>query len=979
MRDDDSPTALRESLDKAEKAFNRSFSSHKPSKLGDFTTFFGLPISEEDAKSSVKTGIEMLKQYAPYVLIFNEKFHSITIEDHEGTRCFKVVNSSELEMNVPQQITVTERNNENERERKYLFAKNEEKTSVIVPLESNDDEFVCVGVEQTPKIFKGFPLVGTGSYSFPAIINSSNFNVKSTRDSLPLQEGEENKRNREIIEEACVLLVALVEHAASNKWHHVPQWVKVPPIKNQGDSGMEWFREHMKEKFVEKIRETDVVLNADDNVIAPNAARLPLLNLENGERDLENGEGVEVLWDLLENVQGFRETLPRQEEAAGWCNTLQRWASLYDQETSKFDEAFDGRQLAQVVHNMSHDTDVHPERHRVSRLNLKEGIDTIHWLDSLIDFLQKNGLDEVIRQYWIVPSQESFLRPLDRLDRDQGIDNNLKDIAELLKWRIRPELRDRRLNSLIGKEGREDMDCDKVVDTLCEKLRARADENPDNDFKEACKRLFAWIVLQEDWDRLRGFPVFTDDSKSNSLSILHLPSAHTSRPLLAPLRAWSGNLEPFKDLFSPERILADAFFEVGIKPDAWKELDNRHLIKSENIIIDDKSDDLKLFSPEVYEDEDDKKIHEIDIPFDTTNILEWNEIMRNARRNRDNSYLFWRFLTEYVIKEDNLGLEEKSVKCTSCDKYHKYYPAAWLRTVRTNKWIRLGDPHFRADASSLANLLQDKWELRLLENSGVRNLLQAMSVDPAALKRLFISDEVINVATTLYDSPQLVQHIQDNENLPQDIEKILEATGGNLSQVVEDIGEQKEQQDRMDENRDFGKQVENWVKQILEQILKPKGFSVTPKHTGSDLEILPETFDISTQKITGNGKEWLIEVKGTRVQNVKMSFEQTKNALDKREEFLLCVVPIPENTQPDFDTVKENMLFIKDIHGKLGVRVATLCSSIDMQKDVEDNTLDDTSPGIFLDFERGKAGIRVQKSVWEDEGFSLEKLTENLK
>ena len=34
---------------------------------------------------------------------------------------------------------------------------------------------------------------------------------------------------------------------------------------------------------------------------------------------------------------------------------------------------------------------------------------------------------------------------------------------------------------------------------------------------------------------------------------------------------------------------------------------------------------------------------------------------------------------------------------------------------------------------------------------------------------------------------------------------------------------------------------------------------------------------------------------------------------------------------------------------------------------------------IILDVEEGKAGIRVQKSVWKDKGFPLEKLAENLK
>ena len=973
MRDDDSPTALRESLDKAETAFNRSFSSHKPSKLGDFTTLFGIPISEEDAKSSVETGIEMLKQCAPYMLIFNQAFHSITIEDHEGTRCFKVANPSELELNVPQQITVTERNNENERERKYLFAKNEEKTSVIVPLESNNDEFVCLGVEQTPRIFKGLPLVDTESYSLPAIINSSKFNVKSTRDSLPLQEGKENKINREIIEGACVLLVALVEHAASNKWHHVPQWVKVPDIKNQGDSGMEWLRERVKKNIIEKIRQRRVVLNADDNAIALSTARLPLLNSE-------NCEGVKILWDLLENVQGFRETLPRRDEAAGWCNAIKSWADIYkDEPTSLFSEVMDGTKLASFIQESTHKDDSYGKIEDLQDLLLEE-ISAVEWLNQLHYFFNKNGLREAVREHYIVIDQSGFLDKLSALHRDPGIDKELKEIAETLDWSIRQKLRDIKLTSLSEEGGCGDMSQNEVVDILRQKLRNRADENPDDDFKEASKRLFGWVVNKEKWNLLQGFPVFTQDNKSNISPICYLPSAHTSRPLLAPLRAWAKDLEPFKDLFPPERILADAFFEVVIKPDAWKELDNRHLIKSEKIIIDDKSNDLKLFSPEVYEDEDNKKIHEIDMPFCTTDILEWNEIMRNARSNRDNSYLFWRFLTEYIMKKDSLGLEEKSVKCTSCDKYHKYYPAAWLRTVRSNKWIRLGDPHFRADAPSLANLLQNKWELKLLENPGVCNLLQAMSVDPAALKRLFISDEVINVATTLYDSPQLVQHIQDNENLSQDIEKILEVTGGELSQVVKDAEERKEQQDRVDENRDFGKQVENWVKQILEQILKPKGFSVTPKHTGSDFEISSEAFDMPAQEIIQNNEKWLIEVKGTRIQSVKLSFEQTKNALDKGEEFLLCVVPIPENAKPKFETVRENMRFIKNIRGKLGDRVAILCSSIDGQKAVkDDDTLADPSPGINLDFEAGKAGIDVQKSVWRDEGFPLEKLAENLK
>ena len=163
-----------------------------------------------------------------------------------------------------------------------------------------------------------------------------------------------------------------------------------------------------------------------------------------------------------------------------------------------------------------------------------------------------------------------------------------------------------------------------------------------------------------------------------------------------------------------------------------------------------------------------------------------------------------------------------------------------------------------------------------------------------------------------------------------------------LNQVVEDIAERQEQQRRVIENQDLGQQVEKWVGDSL----KDEGF----------------------------------EVKSARTESVKMSSKQTQNALDKKENFLLCVVPIPENTDLNFETVRKNMRFIKNISKKFGDRVTELCEYIGGQEAVLTNDPDDTSPGVELEGEAGKAEIRVQKSVWEsDEAFPLENLTEKLR
>ena len=148
-------------------------------------------------------------------------------------------------------------------------------------------------------------------------------------------------------------------------------------------------------------------------------------------------------------------------------------------------------------------------------------------------------------------------------------------------------------------------------------------------------------------------------------------------------------------------------------------------------------------------------------------------------------------------------------------------------------------------------------------------------------------------------------------------------------------------------------------------------------HTGADFII---ESDLITLGVTQGVQEWWIEVKSARTESVKISSKQTQKALDKKENFLLCVVPIPENTDLNFETVRQNMRFIKNISEKFGDRVTELCEYIGGQEAVLINDPDDTSPGVELEGEAGKAEIRVQKSVWEsNEAFPLENLIEKLK
>ena len=90
-----------------------------------------------------------------------------------------------------------------------------------------------------------------------------------------------------------------------------------------------------------------------------------------------------------------------------------------------------------------------------------------------------------------------------------------------------------------------------------------------------------------------------------------------------------------------------------------------------------------------------------------TDVVSRAEIMDRVRDSQARARLFWRFLTEWLAKEDLQGLEVKEAEC-ECGETHRYFPAAWIEPLREIKWVRLGNERRDfANPQSLANLLRD--------------------------------------------------------------------------------------------------------------------------------------------------------------------------------------------------------------------------------------------------------------------------------
>ena len=937
---------LSESMDKAWESFNDSQSEIPPS---DFTTQFRYPVAD-DAADAVAEGLEMLKRCAPFVIVFNQEFSKIKITTPDEKVSFKVVEPPHLQEDGLQEITVEE--SKSRTLTTYISAKGE-KTSVAIPL-STDDDRTCLPVEDVPRLFLGFPLIGTDNFSFPAVINSFEFTPTEDRDGVYLgqSDNEANRENQQIIVEACDLLTNVLQFAAESRWRNTYVLANVPVIQGQSWLNTVWLRDNLKEQFIEKIRQTSAVLNEDGVAIAPEEAWLPVA---------ETADGITALWDLLSGWQGGHEILPRRNEAVGWWSALNSWAIVYECQVSSFNESIDGQKLAESIDNKTHIGEDHGKIEDLQNL-LQENISAVEWLNQLHDFFNKNSLSNEVREYHIVLDQGGWLDKVDILYLDQDISKKMKDVAEVLGWKIRQELRDKRLSSLSEEIGAGVRGNRYVVQQLIEKLQDR--KKLDDSFAEASVSIFAWITSQRDWNLLRDFPTFSEDGGTGDPRSIKLERdpENEDQPL-APVRAWKDNLQPYSELFPWRYILADAFFEAVPDPDIWQELDEQGFLKRSVMITKNVHFDTFLPDEPLTEEEEEEE-HKTTECVDVTNIAFLTRddigIMARVRQNRHLARIFWRFLTEWLIRHDPKGLEINTALC-DCEKHHKYYPAEWLVPLIRNKWVPLGKRRAgQATAESLANLLRDsEWNPSTLEeNFAAVELLKAIGVTQFDLLREFVATNE-------------KERNEQNEIFT----KILVATSGDLSPISEFVQDLEDDEDLLPhlaerrkqrqigrENHHLGQQVEEWVKELLED----NGFAVCRTGTGSDYKI----------SIDKDGQSWLVEVKATRDQRVRMTAIQAKTAVEQGEKFLLCVVPVESGEpEPELDTVRDNMRFVENI----GPRVDQLCSDLNGFEELRDEITANEFSGVRLEVEAGAAGVRVASSVWEKDGFRLEDLAEHLK
>ncbi len=895
-----------------------------------------------DRRGNVFTqvGIKSLRSHIIYVLAFNKKLKVISINN----------NGQEVNIRKGTSIRINEKISVMPIE---CEPRSTDQIGVHVALIEEDD--LCVGVklvedndqytveldESTPRIHVSFPLIGTEDFCFPGVVHSLKFKPKEERDGIHLKKSLDDAvlRNKELMVRASGLLLELLETGSEIGWCKVHKMAFLPQLdKGKGWYDPEWYQQDILEPFLRTIRKSRILVNNNKEMITPENSLIPVLP--------SGSLNALSLWDLAEKLPGNNNSFPQREDAIDWAKIVKSWGP-YAGMKLPLQEEYDLSRFARQIAELRSIKQLEESLTNVS--------DCMSWLNKAIDLIVKESGIQLLDKIRILPDQNGDFRELKELDRDEGIDEELKNIADDLGCGVKSTLLHTRIRNPEIYDSRKKRTEKNVLEDAIRKIKERAKEDPsDETFYKVNVSLFWWVVKHNELDELQDYPVITKEVEDDEYRISSLSKNMEEGNLpLAPPDCWPGSAGKFHDLFPNRFILSEYYSEVCPNRELWETIANDGYIRispiytAKPVIITFTDDEVSS---------DDRDDHKSQKSLERSSIAFLSKttpsIISNVSGKRTKSIQFLRFILESVVHLDEKAFELREAEC-SCNAQHKYYCAEWLNTIKNKRWVYHNRKRFRPSAESLAYLLAgDQYLVELLRDEKSIQFMEIIGVSMPDLKLRALSDDE-----------------DDRDKLVDDLALMLEASGNDPEKVhilaketrdcpdfLDMVKERRDRRDQVQRNNAIGTEVESLLKECLES----KGFIVNRTGIGSDFEIesateIEPSFHFELMK---GDSSFLIEVKSTKGSAVRMSELQTKAAVNEKDRFVLCVVQLAA-TEPTKSDILQRARFVTDISNSLGEP----WQAYSRLKGTRDET--ETRYGnIELDIDKAGVRFKIDEAAW---------------
>ena len=985
--------SISENIDKAAESISEAIQSPVSSPAEEPTASF---IYRNANSSVVERGLDRLKAALPYLFGTCRKLGKVSIESPDGGAWFVrgetfvdrldgfTVETTEIEIagfSDESQVRIV-RMGETDADSALLV--------FLSFMDGNTPRFVAPA-ENFPRLFLQFPISETGSLPFNVIIDGL-FTPKQERDGIAMNDGDRN-----LIGSALLTLPVLVEYAVDKKWKDITQLVRIaaPERSLGGESAADettWWK--------------DTVLK-----IAEKIARKPIVQTPTGRLPAVSENGGNTVSFLVPSISNDAEESIAFERIYGVVSVIK------DIHVASIAAARDWEQISREWEDMG----VAVDRLGFKEITdwIKERTDTVDaipvttdpfgWLADLFLLgaeMNDNGVDKMVNG--LLPNQDRKFCDTRKvyLYEDTDVPEEVKDIADVVGMDLKSRLLHDRMAKnltapgfgpakdlvwgLLDKQGKdegydESAALEEIIKTLKNALPDDRVFSEDSDLPSlrasACLVQYLWKSDSDQY--LRECPLLTSAAKVVRLT--------GSQQILAPISHWPDSAKPYADLYTERRVLSDRYCEHDTIRGALDSLIAAGLVLAAPLYraVRPEIEDNNLLNAMSKGPLGANRVAVRDESFGQIAFLS-TDLVQRCGQDGDLAKLLLEFVLSVAAREDHSWRDVKKVEGHRPGEVIplSLHGATWPFELKVRSWVPVQIPDgegfqaMPANESNLRDMLDPAW---LRGNPDAMKLLhQVFGFRQFALiLHSLDSEEIEDDLVTLLQRPELLKFAAQNpEALAfaselDSAEVQLDSMRTVLQDFQEDedlpghLAERREQRRRVHENQSLGGHVETLVRMSLEE----SGFTVHRTGRGSDYEISAGVDDVAELAVVLGDRTWLVEVKSTHDQRVRMTDTQARTAVAEDGRYLLCVVPVDAgSTLPELDDVRTAMRFVQNV----GTRLQRLCNELGEFEERRNEITSEASEGVQLEISTGAVRVRVDGSVWENDGFPLEELPRRL-
>ena len=916
-------------MDASWQAFKQSITNHHPAP---YSTTYEYQLTTDTAAIAAR-GLSSLARLAPYTLAFNHRIRELRIaSDQEDRRLWVPDDPATLADGIT--LINIKASNGTTTEHAIAIARQDDVT-VAIMTNVHEGQHTITPADGTPRLFVAFPLFGTEHFCFPAVLNSEHFAVREKRDGIYLGADTTTAitENKARLATACTLFTKVLQVASEHGWKALHRLAQLPALQPYPWLDATWHGTLLRERVIAPLRTTPIIETSDGTRRTPKDARLPLTRAAYSADDL---------WALSSPLASIDPTLPVKEDVRAWATAVEQWATLLGVDVTTLPESWTVEKLAKHV----------AEHGTIDALAKDLAVEVHTWLDQFYALITNASQQALFDNYRLLPDQAGTLHARANLRIDAGIDEQLKDIAATLDLPGRRELLDQTVSPAripdLPKKTEADL-LAQLLDRIKDKPETKATSPT---YEEANIALFTWLVANNHHDKLEGYPCLTQDPDDRILRL----TKNNERTPLAPPALWPEQARPFADLFPERHTIKSAYYDAHPHDDAWAQLaTHRYATTSPVTTTGARDNDLTPTEPLP-----DGK-HGVTQDTNATSIAFLNTkdigVLNRTRNSKTRAKQFFHFLAEYLATSHPLT---KGMAACECGSNHEYYHATWLKGLKENSWVPLGDKKTdKATAETIAALLADEpGFLKQLATGPAALIMRAIGISP--------SDLLLRIGTkTEEERVQVVAQALDlNEALgndPAKFQAVVDALKDD-PKVLDDIQDAVKKRSTVKRNQGIGKAVED----LLQELLRDTGLTVTRKRIGHDFEIEHDVIDPDSPEeelgweIKAPTKSFLLEVKASTEYSFRMTPKQAETAVQEGPRFVVCMVQLPSATGITPEHIRNGARFVPAI----GTPLTPLWNDYNTLEDLK-ATVGRTGAEVELIIQDGTTRFKIGRELWE--------------